>query len=180
MIGVRRIALTLAALTVVCGCSSDAKTTAASSASAATSASSAPTTTSPSTLAGEDQFAECGDVPVAPVQTVTADFDGDSVEDRVVDVVCETPTAGAPHLLVAFVGDRREVLVGVCVAGAPTCTPEVEENQVVGDSNLTIDETGRVVFRGRGYSPSAPLCCPDLDVRRAFRWEKTKFVEEAA
>ena len=115
---------------------------------------------------------------MAEVQSVTADFDGDGIEDRVVDVVCETSSAGAPHLLVAFVGDQREVLVDVCVPGAPACSPGVEEKQIVGDSNLTIDDAGRVVFRGRGYSADAPRCCPDLDVSRAFRWVGTGFDEE--
>jgi hypothetical protein len=115
---------------------------------------------------------------VAEVQSATPDFDGDGVNDLVVDVVCETSTAGAPHLLVAFVGLRRVVLVDVCAPGA-SCSPDVEQNQMVGDSNLTIDDAGRIVFRARGYSAGAPLCCPDLDVERVFRWTGSGFEEEA-
>jgi hypothetical protein len=102
---------------------------------------------------------------VTEVQTVGADFDGDGVEDRVVDVVCEVADEAVPHLLVAFVGDRRDVLV------------DVKSDQIVGDTNLSIDDAGRVLFRGRGYSPSADQCCPDLDVRRTFQWKGTGFVE---
>jgi hypothetical protein len=178
MIGVRRVALTLAVLAIVTGCGGESKPSAVASAfsSSNSSAAQAPTSTSPD--ASGEQFAECGEVPATMVQTVTFDFDGDGVDDRVVDVVCETPTAGAPHLLVAFVGDRRQVLVDVCVPGGPACASGVEAKQIVGDSNLTVDAEGLVQFRGRGYSPTAPLCCPDLDVRKTFRWNKTRFVEE--
>jgi hypothetical protein len=102
---------------------------------------------------------------VTEVQTVSADFDGDDVEDRVVDVVCQTSSEAVPHLLVGVVGDRRDVLV------------DVKTDPVVGDTNLSIDDAGRVLFRGRGYSPSADECCPDLDVRRTFQWKGTGFVE---
>jgi hypothetical protein len=49
---------------------------------------------------------------------------------------------------------------------------------MAGDSNLSLDDEGNVVFRARGYSPSADPCCPDLDVRRTFQWKGTRFVEE--
>src|SRR5689334_13714671 len=123
MVGVRRIALTLVALAVVvvAACSSDNKPATVTSTSSPAPSAAAPSSTTTSTSIPEDIYLECGDAPATEVQSVTADFDGDGVDDRIVDVVCDTSGEGAPHLVVAFVGSSRQVLVDVCRPGTTTC-----------------------------------------------------------
>jgi hypothetical protein len=49
------------------------------------------------------------------------------------------------------------------------------------DLAVTVDAEGRIVIVGKGLSPSAPLCCPDMEIRKVFTWSNGSFaVTEAS
>jgi hypothetical protein len=130
----------------------------------------------------EQPYPECGELRPVVLASVTGDLDGDTGADSVVGVRCETVTAGAPILVVAFLLDEatggiadRAVLVTQCgAAGGAPCTPGVADQHLVGDLQLEIVD-GIVEVGGRAYSDDAPLCCPDLDVALAFAWTGETF-----
>jgi hypothetical protein len=113
---------------------------------------------------------------------VAGDLDGDTGADTVVGVRCETVTAGAPILVVAFLLDDatgevadRAVLFTKCGApSAAACDSGVADEHLVGDLQLDIVE-GKVQVAGKAYSDDAPLCCPDVDLALTFAWNGDGF-----
>jgi hypothetical protein len=128
----------------------------------------------------DQPYPECGELPPTVLGAVGGDLDADGSDDAVVSVRCETVTAGAPNLVVAFLLDPgtgevadREVLVTQC-GGSTPCEPGVVNEHLVGDLDVTL-ETGVVTVQSQAYSPDAPLCCPDLELELRFRWSGQRF-----
>jgi hypothetical protein len=43
------------------------------------------------------------------------------------------------------------------------------------DATATVEPGGRIVVTGKGLSQTAPLCCPDLAVRKVFTYTNGRF-----
>jgi hypothetical protein len=100
-------------------------------------------------------------------EVVSADVTGDGRPDWLVIDECEASTSRWPQQIEVFdgAGGRAPVRLATLLAGDPAHPRDL----AVGV------EGGRVTVTGRGLSPVAPLCCPDLAIRRVFSWTATGF-----
>jgi hypothetical protein len=89
---------------------------------------------------------------------------GDDRLDTLVVDRCESSTSPWPQVVEVFDGasdpsaPRR---LGVLLEADPAYPRDV---------TVTVEPGGRVVLVGEGLSDTAPLCCPDLTVRRVYTY----------
>jgi hypothetical protein len=100
---------------------------------------------------------------------VSADVTGDGHDDYLVIDECESSTSPWPQQIEVFDGASPRddpVRLAVLLADDPL-NPR--------DLAVSVGDDGRVTVTGTGLSADAPLCCPDLTVRRAFQWSGQQF-----
>jgi hypothetical protein len=102
-------------------------------------------------------------------EVISADATGDGHPDWLVIDECEASTSRWPQLIEVFSGgseERAPVRVALLLADDPVHPRDLA---------VTVEAAGRVMVTGRGLSPDAPLCCPDLRIERVFTWTGTGF-----
>ena len=100
---------------------------------------------------------------------VKGDLTGDGrVETLVVDR-CESSTSSWPQQIEVFDGASDPAAprrLGVLLDG---------DSDYPRDVTATVEPGGRVVIVGRGLSATAPLCCPDVGIRRVYTYDGGAF-----
>ena len=94
---------------------------------------------------------------------------GDDRLDTLVVNRCESRTSSWPQQIEVFDGASDPAAprrLGVLLDG---------DSDYPRDVTVTVEPDGRVVIVGRGLSATAPLCCPDLTVRRVYRYDGGAF-----
>ncbi|HUR73789.1 MAG TPA: hypothetical protein VMZ00_05900 [Sporichthya sp.] len=110
---------------------------------------------------------DCLGAPLVQVRQHRYDFTGDGVEDALVAVRCD-PGAGAPPS-------------GVFAVAARPGGPEVIDELLSPDAGEVVKDLQAVgpnaVVTSFGFGPSAPRCCPDLEVSHTYRWDGAAFAD---
>ncbi len=94
---------------------------------------------------------------------------GDNQMDTLVVNRCESSTSPWPQVVEVFDGASDPAAprrLGLLLEG---------DSEYPRDVNVTVEPGGRVVIVGRGLSPDAALCCPDITVRRVYKYEGGAF-----
>jgi len=100
-------------------------------------------------------------------QPVFGDLTGDGQPEAAIPYSCTAADFGGVRVFV-YTGDaRKPVLLGELPLPPPDTNYSVDI--------VTIDH-GMIQLVGRGYSASAPHCCPDLHVNNLYRWNGSRFV----
>jgi hypothetical protein len=97
------------------------------------------------------------------------DLTGDGRLDTLVVDECKASTSRWPSVVEVFDGasnPARPTRLGTLMQGDP---------DAMRDANVTVESGGRVVVTGTGISRTAPLCCPDLAVRKVFTFADGRF-----
>ena len=100
---------------------------------------------------------------------VKGDVTGDERVDTLVVDRCESSTSPWPQVVEVFDGASDPAAprrLGLLLDGDPEYPRDV---------NVTVQPGGRIAIVGRGLSASAPLCCPDLTLRRMYRYDGGQF-----
>jgi hypothetical protein len=100
---------------------------------------------------------------------VTGDVTGDGRVDTLVVDRCNSSTSSWPQEI--------EVFDGASDPAHPTRLAILlkDDKDYPRDLSVTVEPGGRVVVVGKGLSYTAPLCCPDIDIRRVFSWSGGSF-----
>jgi hypothetical protein len=94
---------------------------------------------------------------------VHADVTGDGRTDALVVDECESSTSAWPQ--------EVEVFDGASDPAAPRRVGVLLADDAVHPRSVTLTVSGgRVTITGTGLSDDAPLCCPDLTIRRVYTW----------
>lgn len=88
------------------------------------------------------------------------DFDADGVPDALAAVRCDTGAGSPPSTVFAV----KASPAGAVVVGKLL---DAEAREVVTEVS---GQGSEAVVSGFAFSPSAPRCCPDLEVTRRYRW----------
>jgi hypothetical protein len=92
-----------------------------------------------------------------------ADVTGDGHPEALVVDECESSTSAWPQ--------EVEVFDGAGDAAAPRRVGVLLADDAVHPQSVTLTVSGgRVTITGTGLSDDAPLCCPDLTIRRVYTW----------
>ena len=94
---------------------------------------------------------------------------GDDRMDTLVVDRCESSTSPWPQMVEVFDGASDPAAprrLGVLLDG---------DSAYPRDVTVTVEPGGRVVIVGKGLSETAPLCCPDLTVRRVYAYHGGAF-----
>jgi hypothetical protein len=97
------------------------------------------------------------------------DLTGDGRMDTLVVDECKASTSRWPSVVEVFDGasdPSRPTRLGTLMAGDP---------DAIRDATVSVEPGGRVVVTGAGLSRTAPLCCPDLAVRKVFSYTNGTF-----
>jgi hypothetical protein len=97
------------------------------------------------------------------------DVNGDGRMDTLVVDECQASTSRWPSVVEVFDGasePAHPTRLGTLTEGDPDS---------IRDARATVEPGGRVVVTGEGLSPTAPLCCPDLAVRKVFTFANGRF-----
>jgi len=100
---------------------------------------------------------------------VKAELTGDGRVETLVLDRCESSTSSWPQQIEVFDGasdPTKPARLGVLLEG---------DGEYPRDVSVMAEPGGRVVIVGRGLSPTAPLCCPDLTLRRVYRYDGRAF-----
>ncbi len=100
---------------------------------------------------------------------VKAELTGDEFVETLVVDRCESSTSAWPQMVEVFDGASDPAAprrLGLMLDGDPEYPSDVA---------VTVESGGRVVLVGRGLSSTAPLCCPDITVRRVYQYEGGAF-----
>jgi hypothetical protein len=100
---------------------------------------------------------------------VRGDVTGDGRADALVIDECQSSTSAWPQEVEVFDGasdPSAPRLLGTLLAD-----DQFHPRSVV----VTVGAGGRVTITGIGLSDTAPLCCPDLTIRRVYTWSGTGF-----
>ncbi len=100
---------------------------------------------------------------------VKGDVTADGRVDTLVVDRCNASTSSWPQQIEVFDGasdPAHPTRLAKLLKGDPNYPRDVR---------VTVDSGGRVVVVGQGLSASAPLCCPDLEIRRVFTWSNGSF-----
>jgi hypothetical protein len=100
---------------------------------------------------------------------VKAELTGDEFLETLVVDRCESSTSYWPQLVEVFDGASDPAAprrLGLMLDGDPEYPRDV---------TVTVESDGRVVLVGRGLSATAPLCCPDITIRRVYEYEGGAF-----
>ena len=107
----------------------------------------------------------CGAQPVVMVRQYRYDFTGDGVVDALAAVRCDTGAGSPPSSVFAVVaGPQGAFVVGRLLAA--------EAGEVVTEVS---GQGPEAVVSGFAFSPTAPRCCPDLQVEHRYRWTGAAF-----
>jgi hypothetical protein len=113
---------------------------------------------------------DCAGMPLVQVRQHRYDFTGDGVEDALLAVRCDAG-AGAPPSAVFAIAARP---------GGPEVVDELlkpDTGEVVKDLQATGPNAVVTTF---GFGPTAPRCCPDLQISHTYRWDGNAFDEGTA
>lgn len=108
---------------------------------------------------------DCAGSPLVQVRQHRYDFTGDGVEDALLAVRCDAG-AGAPPSAVFAIAARP---------AGPEVVDELlkpDDGEVVKDLQATGPNAEVTTF---AFGPTAPRCCPDLEISRTYRWDGTAF-----
>lgn len=97
------------------------------------------------------------------------DVTGDGRLDTLVVDECKASTSRWPSVVEVFDGasdPAHPTRLGMLMAGDPDAPR---------DARVAVEAGGRVVVTGAGLSRTAPLCCPDLAVRKVFSYANGTF-----
>ena len=100
---------------------------------------------------------------------VKGDVTADGRVDTLVVDRCNASTSSWPQVIEVFDGasnPARPRRLATLLKGDPDYPRDVR---------VTVEPGGRVVVAGRGLSPAAALCCPDIEIRRVFTWSDGSF-----
>jgi hypothetical protein len=100
---------------------------------------------------------------------VKADLTGDGRVETLVVNQCDSSTSPWPQQIEVFDGasdPANPARLGVLLEG---------DGEYPRDVSVTAEPGGRVVIIGKGLSSTAPLCCPDLTLRRVYRYDGRSF-----
>jgi hypothetical protein len=110
---------------------------------------------------------DCAGAPLVQVRQHRYDFTGDGVEDALLAVRCDAG-AGAPPSAVFAIAARPK-------------GPEVVDELLKPDNGEVVKDLEAVgpnaVVTTFGFGPTAPRCCPDLQISHTYRWDGTAFDE---
>jgi hypothetical protein len=102
-------------------------------------------------------------------EVVKGEVTGDERVDTLVVDRCESSTSPWPQVVEVFDGASDPAAprrLGLLLDGDPEYPRDV---------NVTVEPGGRIAIVGRGLSATAPLCCPDLTLRRMYRYDGGQF-----
>jgi hypothetical protein len=100
---------------------------------------------------------------------VKGDVTNDGRVDTLVVDRCDSSTSPWPQEIEVFDGasdPAKPTRVAILLQGDP---------EYPRDLQVTVEPAGRIVAVGKGLSSDAPLCCPDIEVRRVFTWSDGSF-----
>jgi hypothetical protein len=96
------------------------------------------------------------------------DLTGDGQPEAVVSYSCTGANFGGVHVLIYTGSAAHPTLLGDLPLSDPS------------DKLATVDSVnisnGDLQLTGRGFSPTAASCCPDLSVNNSYHWDGSRFV----
>ncbi len=108
---------------------------------------------------------DCGGDTMVMVRQYRYDFSGDGVQDALVAVRCDTGAGSPPSSVFALqAGEQGPLVVGKLLDG--------DAGEVVTE---VTGQGSEAIVKGFAFSPTAPRCCPDLDVMHRYQWVGTAF-----
>jgi hypothetical protein len=99
---------------------------------------------------------------------VKGDVNGDGKIDTLVIDRCESSTSQWPQEIEVFDGASdplRPAVLATLLQG---------DTDYMRDVKVSVEVGGKVVVTGSGLSDNAPVCCPDLALRKVFTWGNGK------
>ncbi|MGQ0466218.1 MAG: hypothetical protein ACT4QG_12945 [Sporichthyaceae bacterium] len=107
----------------------------------------------------------CGTQPIVMVRQYRYDFDADGVEDALAAVRCDTGAGSPPSTVFAI----KATPAGAQIVGKLL-------DAAAGEVVTEVSGQGpEAVVSGFAFSPTAPRCCPDLEVVHRYRWTGQAF-----
>ncbi len=100
---------------------------------------------------------------------VYGDLTGDGQPAAAIPYSCSAADFGGVSVFVYIGNASKPVLLG----DLSLMSPGSNNGGTV--DTVTIDH-GLIQLDGKGYTPTAPHCCPDLHIKTSYRWNGSRFV----
>jgi hypothetical protein len=100
---------------------------------------------------------------------VYGDLTGDGQPEAAIPYSCTTADFGGVNVFVYTANASKPVLLGELNLMSPG------SNNGGTVDTVTISK-GSIQLVGKGYTPDAPHCCPDLRIQTSYRWNGSHFV----
>jgi hypothetical protein len=100
---------------------------------------------------------------------VYGDLTGDNQPAAAIPYSCSAADFGGVSVFVYTGNASKPVLLG----DLSLMSPGSNNGGTV--DTVTIDH-GMIQLDGKGYTPTAPHCCPDLHIKTSYRWNGSRFV----
>ncbi|HLZ58542.1 MAG TPA: hypothetical protein VKR06_16510 [Ktedonosporobacter sp.] len=104
-------------------------------------------------------------------KAVYGDLTAAGQTQAVIPYSCTAADFGGVRTLIMTGDSSNRVIIGDLPLPAKAKT-----DNTLKDADTIVIKNGEVSLSGRGYSSSAPHCCPDLQMTQSYRWDGKQFV----
>lgn len=104
-------------------------------------------------------------------KAVYGDLNGDGQADAAIPYSCTGADSGGVRVLIVTGDSSNRVIIGDLALPSKTQT-----DNTLKDADTIVIQNEQINLSGRGYSPSAAHCCPDLQMTQSFHWDGKQFI----